>query len=210
MKTTTTNVNRAKIHLSKRVTELLAKAKAADAQGQSASAFEFFRELLTLDPDRESALYRAALSLFEVGRLSDAEAMLSRIAKPPKSKQWLVELLLGRLRMAQFRPIEAEEHFAKARSLNPMTTEPAIYLADCLSRLEKFEDASRVLLAALRAKGDLDEVYLNLGLVKRAQTKYVEARTYLLKALEISPDYHDAKKALSDVEEWLTFTSKQM
>src|SRR5262245_27350368 len=115
-----------------KVSDLLRRAKAADAGGLSASAFEFFQRVAELDPSRESAIYRAALNLLEVGRLSDAETFLSKIGTTSKGKLWLVELLLGRLRMAQYRPTEAEMHFAKASDLNPETTEPAIYLGNCL------------------------------------------------------------------------------
>jgi len=72
---------------------------------------------------------------------------------------------------------------------------------------EKFDEAIKILLKGLKAQGDRDEVYLNLGLIKRSQRQYGKARSYLLKALAITPNYPSAKQALADVERWLKFTN---
>ena len=182
------------------VQRLSKSARAAEAEGHSASAVEMFRLVQRLEPNRQSAIYRAAISLLEIGRLQDADASLRTLSQPPEGKAWLVELLLGKLRMAQFRPAEAQAHFSKARELNPSTTEPAVFLGNCLYQQEKFNEAVDVLMTALRCQGDLDEVYLNLGLVKRALGEYKQARLYLKKALKLNPRYRDAKRVLSDVE----------
>jgi tetratricopeptide (TPR) repeat protein len=179
---------------------LLRRAKQADSAGYSASAFELFNRVLELLPNRESAAYRAALNLVEIGRFSDAETFIRAIGSTPRGKQWLIQLLLGRLRMAQFRPAEAEVHFRESRVLNPATAEPAIFLASCLRRQEKFNEAAAVLVDALKTEGDLDEVYLNLALVARAQGRYEESLAYARQALEITPDYSEAQHIASDAE----------
>lgn len=188
-----------------KIKESLTLAKAADAQGHSASAFEFFQRVIALNPGKDSAIYRAVLNLLEIGRISDAEHFLNKIKRNAAPKPWLIECALGRLRLAQFKPTEAEEHFRNALKLGTNSTAPAIYLADCLLRQEKFDEANGILLDALKAEGDLDEVYLNLGVVKRATGDYEAARNYFLKALEIAPDFPGAKRALADVELWLGF-----
>ena len=186
-----------------KLTAVLQKARDAESAGNNASAFELFRLAYNLEPSRLSAAYRAALNLIEVGRISDAEAFLNKVLSDPKGKKWLVELALGQIRTAQFRPEEAEAHFRRARELNRASTSPAVLLADCLFKQEKFEEAKAVLLEAVHCEGDLDEVFLNLGLVMRAQGHYESAKAYLMKALEISPEYDSAKVALADVEMWL-------
>ena len=186
---------------------LLVRARAAEASARPASAFQLFQLVLVLDPGRDSAAYRAALNLIDVGRLSDAEACLDRLRKPIP-KPWLIELVSGELRMAQFKPVQAEKHFKRSCKLNPTSTIPAVFLADCLSKQEKFRKASRVLEKAIGARGDVDEVYLNLGILKRAQADYQASRRYLLKALKLSPQYAQAKEVLADVEECLALKNQ--
>ena len=187
------------------IEESIKLAKSADADGHSASAVEFFQRVVALDSGMDSAIYRLVKNLLEVGRISDAECFLNRIKRNAAPKPWLIEAVIGQLRLAQFRPTVAEQHFRNAWKLGPSSTAPAVFLADCLLRQEKFDEASSVLTEALKTQGDLDEVYLNLGFIKRATGDYHSARNYLLKALEISPDYPDAKRLLADVELCLSF-----
>ncbi len=185
--------------------EILDLAKASDDEGHSASAFEFFKRVIAIDSKKDSAIYRAVINLLELGRISDAELYLDKIRRNAAPKPWLIEFVLGKLRVAQFRIPEAEKHFRNALNLNSNSTAPAILLADCLLKQEKFDEADNVLTKALKAQGDLDEVYLNLGLIKRATGDYKAARNYLLKALEITPNYSNAKHMLADVEFWLSY-----
>ena len=50
------------------------------------------------------------------------------------------------------------------------------------------------------SKGCVDEAYLNLGLVLRAQERYTEALECFKKALELTPDYELAITGKSDME----------
>jgi len=51
----------------------------------------------------------------------------------------------------------------------------------------------------------LDEAYLNLGLVLRAQERYKEALACFEKALELTPDYRKAITAKSDIEKAIAY-----
>src|ERR1043166_3047825 len=127
---------------------LLNLAQAADDKGHSASAFEFYRRLIALDPANDRAIYRAVRNLLEIGRIADAESLFSTIKHNAAPKPWLMEVFLGKLRLAQFKPTEAEEHFRKAWKLGSNSTAPAIYLADCLISQERFSEASDILMGA--------------------------------------------------------------
>lgn len=193
---------------SENVKKLVGLAKAAEADGHDSTAYEIYKRVMSLAPKRESAIYRAALNLIDIGRLSDAEAHLMRLKWNAAPKPWLIELAMGQLRSAQGRLLDAEKHFTKAWKLNPDKTETAIFLADCLFKQEKFDEARRVLLASMEAKGDLDELYLNLGCIERAKGNYAMARDYFLKALEITPDYSNAQKGLDDVQSFLDLVER--
>jgi tetratricopeptide (TPR) repeat protein len=187
---------------------MLILAQTAEANGHHATAFELFRHVFASDPTVVRAAYRAARNLLDIGRISEAETFLNRVTEPG-AKTWLVELLRGDLRMAQFKPADAEQHYRNAWRLNAKSTAPAVMLADCLMKQEKFDGAHSVLLEALNAQGDLEEVYLNLGLVERAKGEYPKAKFWFLKALEMVPQYASAKQALADVEAWLTRSDPQ-
>lgn len=195
---------------SENVKKLFILAKTAEANGHDSTAYEIYRRIISLDIKRESAIYRAALSLIEIGRLSDAEAHLTQLKWNAAPKPWLIELGLGKLRSAQGRLVEAEKHFANALKLNPSTTATAIFLADCLFKQEKFDEAQNILLASTVAKGHLEELYLNLGLIERAKGNYLAARNYFIEALEAMPNYSDAQKALDDVQACLDLGERGM
>jgi tetratricopeptide (TPR) repeat protein len=180
--------------------KLVDRARFAEAHGCYALAFECLHRTIARDPSRPGLKNRAAANLVEIGRLSDAEAVLTSMRDVPKPKRWRVQLSLGELRMAQFRPVQAEKHFRRALALNPTSTVPAVFLADCLIKQEKTNIARRVLTKALSAKGDREEVYLNLALVARINAEYGAARAFLLKALRIAPDYIEAKGVLKDMD----------
>ena len=185
--------------------QILEQARQDEAKHHYAAAFEGFALAFALKPTKESSALRAAENLLEIGRVSDAERFLKKVRSPPLEKRWYVELVHGKLFMARHRPRDAEKHFRKAAKLHHASTAPSVFLADCLIQQEKLEEAERILRKALHANGDIDEVFLNLGLVKRAQGDHRRAKQYLLKALEISPDYPSARKVLADVEACLVF-----
>ena len=187
------------------IESLLERAKTAETAGQHLMAFELFKRVSDLTTSKPVAYFRAARNLIDLGRYAEAESFLKKKYDVPSAKRWVFEIVFGELCMAQFKPCEAERHFKTAFELNPKSTSPAIFYADCLMKQEQFQEAENVLLKALEANGDLDEVYLNLGCAKRAIGDYQSARLYFIKACEITPDYADASKALADVTAWLEF-----
>jgi hypothetical protein len=75
--------------------DVLKLAKAADAEGHSASAFELFKRVVVLDDTKDSTKYRVAINLLEAGRLSDAESFFNRIRWNAAPNSWLIELYFG-------------------------------------------------------------------------------------------------------------------
>lgn len=188
------------IDMKETIDKILDRAKAADDAGHSAAASELYRRAILLGVTKDSIKYRAVINLLEVGRVRDAEIQFNEINQNAAPKPWLLEYALGKISMAQFNPMEAERHFRTAWKLNPDSTAPAELLADCLLKQEKFDEAIAVLNEALKASGDVDEVYLNLAVAKRAVGDYKSARQYLLDALKIDPNNSSIKKLLLDVE----------
>ena len=70
-----------------------------------------------------------------------------------------------------------------------------------LAKLGRFVEAEAEHRAATQcAEGDIDEAYLNLGFVLRAQARFAEAAACFCEAIHIDPGYKAARRALRDVE----------
>ena len=118
----------------------------------------------------------------------------------PSKKLWLGFLYKGKLHMDLGEFKLAEACFRKITTLDPGSTSGWVYLANSLAKQERFAEACQVSKLGLKAKGDIDEVYFNLGLNKQALGKYKEARRCFEKALELDPQYKEAKRACKDLE----------
>jgi tetratricopeptide (TPR) repeat protein len=139
-------------------------------------------------------------ALLQVGRATEAEKAL-RFAHPRRAdNRERVEWLLGDACAHQGRFNEAEEWFRLAIKTNPASTAPWVMLGGFLANRERFREACDVLELGLRAEGDIDEVYLNLGKSRRAMNDLRGARECFLKALAIDHAYEYAKAALADID----------
>jgi len=181
--------------------KLYERAKEADETNFSVAAVVLLEKFLMLQPQNNMAQFRYAQNLLRVGRLSDAEKQLLALSKHPLKKQWLVDLALGEIETTRGNLRKAEAYFREALEKNAESTVPSVYLAGALAHQERFEEACEVLSNALRAEGDLDELYLNLGNNKAALGDYASARKCYLRALEFSSEhYKDAEQALQDLD----------
>jgi tetratricopeptide (TPR) repeat protein len=96
---------------------------------------------------------------------------------------------------------EAEKWYRKAVELGPEDAGRHIFLGALLAKKGDFSGAEHCHRKGTRcSKGCVDEAYLNLGLVLRAQERYSEALECFRKSLELTPDYEDAIIGKSDME----------
>jgi tetratricopeptide (TPR) repeat protein len=63
-----------------------------------------------------------------------------------------------------------------------------------------YEEAIASHVDATACEGDVDETWLNIGMIHRAQFRLEEAKDAFERALEISPDYPAASMGLADVK----------
>ena len=161
-------------------------------------AIEFLHELR---PRNTFYAYVRGKALRVVGRHTEAEQLLLEAHANFMGKDiYCVELALGDVYRDAGRPRQAEEWFRRALASAPDTTAPYVYLAGFLASQERFAEACAVLEGGMNAKGDPDEVQLNLALNRRALGDLDGARVAALKALQLSPDYEHARKTLTDIE----------
>ena len=108
---------------------------------------------------------------------------------------------LGRLHEQWGKYPEAERYYRDAMQDRPDQASSYIHLGAMLARLGRLAEAEEVhRLATTCSDGEVSEAYLNLGLVQRARRDYFGALSSLRRALELDPDYSEAKVALADIE----------
>jgi len=159
------------------------------------------RRYLADFPDHGPAWLWYGASLYAVARYTEALTALRRAARLcPPAKLHFVQWHFGHLYQQRGHFRRAEAWFRRAITSCPSDATSYIYLGGLLAlegRLPESEALHRQ--ATLCEDGCIDEAFLNLGLVLRAQERYSEALLCFQRALELDPKYKPAKKELSDV-----------
>jgi tetratricopeptide (TPR) repeat protein len=107
---------------------------------------------------------------------------------------------MGRLFRESGDHSRAAEWFRRAIEAAPDDCIGHIGLGGLLARQGRLVEAEEVHRAGTRCtKGCVDEAFLNLGLLLRAQGRFTEAAGCFEEALRRDPNYRDAKRALRDV-----------
>ena len=172
---------------------------------QSLLCIEYYEEL---DPDSEPAKLLKANILIGLYRFSDAEEILDNfpmdLDRPERLDQAIKKhyyQVKGDLMDAQGKYLEAADYYQKLIDLEPGQTLGYIMKGACLAKAGEFEAAKELHDLATNLDGDPDEAYLNLGLIYRAEGKLYAAKKAFTKALEITPEYLEAKDGLEDVNQ---------
>ncbi len=96
----------------------------------------------------------------------------------------------------------AAEWYQRVIEANPKHVSGYIHLGGSLAIQGRLREAEEVHRRATENcyEGCLDEAFVNLGLVLRAQERFEEAAECLREAIRLDPEYRVARKALRDVE----------
>jgi Flp pilus assembly protein TadD len=143
--------------------------------------------------------------LTSLGRYEEAEQALAKaIDFYEPERRWVAYLQLGCLFRASGDYPQAVKWFQRAVDGNPNDATPRIYLGAVLAKSGRFTEAEEAHLSATQcAEGCIDEACLNIGFVLRAREQFAEAASWFRRALQITPDYREAKSALRDVRQCL-------
>jgi tetratricopeptide (TPR) repeat protein len=183
---------------------IIERAKEYYADNQYASVVELLNPLLDDGCRRGFAWFMLGDSLRVLGRCSEAQfALMQSLSLAPDHKKCRVHVLLALLAGSVGQLAEAENwHQCATRSQEAQ--EEAffwVFRGGNLARLERFEEAAECHRRATQLRGAVDEAWLNLGFVLRAQRKYDEALHAFRQALEITPDYPEALQAIAELAE---------
>ena len=93
----------------------------------------------------------------------------------------------------------------------PRHTAGYIFLGGVLARQGRLREAEDVHRTAIETcyEGNVDEAFLNLGLALRAQERFDEAAECFREAIRMDSGYHDARRALRDVERCIRMLKRQ-
>jgi len=155
----------------------------------------------------KSAYIDYAGALMQLARYKEAEKALEKaISICPKDKLFVPYAQMGHLNYSRGDYQEAAKWFTKCIKKLPNDATGYIYKGSALAKCGKLKSAENAHRKATQCReGCIDEAYLNLGYVLRAQEKYTEALPCFAKALEIDPKYKEAKRAMKDVEKAIEY-----
>lgn len=128
-----------------------------------AEAVETFAELSRRDPEAVDAAYLSALSLFNAGRVADAEREVRRALRINAGAAEAHTLLGVILASRGNANLEASEALSQAVALNPSGFDAHFYLGRVLYAMKDYAGAVRELRAAVRLDGRHAEARFFLG-----------------------------------------------
>ena len=167
-----------------------------------ALTIELGRLYLAEFPDESFALTMIGQAYSSVARYEDARSSYEQaLAICAPERRARVLSLLGDLHQAQADIAAAELAYRRASEESPDDASAFIYLGAMLAKLGRLAEGESVLRRATScAEGCLDEAYLNLGFVLRAQGEYLKALDMFREALSIDPMDQDTQDAILDME----------
>lgn len=173
----------------------------ADSQGHTAKAVHLIKKVMEIEPQDFRAWVTLGVTLRALARYEEAlDAFGNAMEFCPKDLTFLVCLDIGMLYDQQGNLVAASGWFHRACVESPQDASPHIYQGEMFAKMGRLAEAEAKHRDATHcATGPIEEGWLNLGLVLRAQERYAEAAEAFREALKIDPDYEVAKASLADV-----------
>ena len=153
-----------------------------------AGALNSLRQAIEDFPDVENFKQTLALALYDMKLYDRAEKRCREIlAANPRNTRAVI--LLGEIREKQGRPVEAVEHYARARDIEPQNVSLRIKYAELLITLKRYEQAVteyNQLLENEEAAGQ-PELLLKVALLNTRYGSMADAEQMLARAVAIKP-----------------------
>ncbi|MBB6690197.1 tetratricopeptide repeat protein [Cohnella xylanilytica] len=157
-------------------------------RGDFEAAAEWFERAVEAEPDNPSYYYKGSITLARSGKLPLALDYAKRaveLAPGEPAYELQLRMLRSRLRIAEAREL---------LSANPPRTEPAIGLLKEAFRLDPLAADARLLL----------------GIAYRMRGEYGRSIEALREALQLNPQYEEARRLLREVRSERRRTLKQL
>jgi tetratricopeptide (TPR) repeat protein len=176
--------------------------RAASDADRPADAIELGKGAIAASAADFRTLMLFGMELQALARYGDAlEAFQQAETLASYEEQILVYRQRGLLEQARANAPRALEWFELSVAAATDDATGHVYLGALLSKLGEFERAAFALRRGTECtRGAVDEAWLNLGYVLRAQEKYSDALQCFQQALSLDPDYSLAAAAIVDLE----------
>lgn len=162
---------------------------------------ELLRDFVRDFPDFGPGWIRLGMALRDVALYDESEGALQRALELTETEYLhTVYTELGNIFRDRGDTATAGQWFRRAIDHSPSDASAYVYFGAMLARVGRLAEAERLHRRGTGCEaGFIDEAYLNLGLVLRAQGRYEEAVECFELALAIDPDYEAARDASRDV-----------
>ncbi len=162
------------------------------------------RNFLRREPRNLDVRLRLASSLVSMGCFRKALETYWALGRELGPGHPLCCTELGLLYHSKGRYEEAIRWFSRLTRAEPDDSASWVFLGSSQARRGKMRQAEECHRRATRCpRGNLEEAWLNLGLVLRAMERLGEAREAFQNALSFDPEYAKARQGLADVEKAL-------
>ena len=184
---------------------LYTAAKEADkGNGHEPIVVELLTVYVKHRPKHDYAWLLLGDALRVLGRRHEAVVPLRMAARlAPRKHRWQAFARLGMLFGDGGKKRIAEKWFSRACAEPQGARKGWVWILRGANAVDRgdFAKAERCYRNSMdRENVPLDEAYLNLGLVLRAQRRYAEAAAALQRAIELDPSCQSAAKALTSLE----------
>ena len=173
-------------------------AEALRRQGRLEEALESYGAVLAIDSDY--ALAHAAMgdTLFRLGRYEEALGAMARAValRPDLPFAATLHLHMGRAERALGRPAAAEQHFERARAVDPDDVQPLLDLAGLRLARGRLEDADRILSRVREMRPDDPTTLHNVAETLRRYGRYEDAVATYRAAIAIDGGFAPAYAGL--------------
>jgi tetratricopeptide (TPR) repeat protein len=169
-------------------------ANAFQKAGNGDAARSTLKCAIEAHPTEHALVWQMGILLFEAEQFQEALAVWESLLCYRAQEPYLL-LRIGDALKRLGRPEEALARYRQATEENPLFAFAYNDKANCLSELERYEEAAPVYQEALRMEPDHRDAALwlvNPGISLDPLERYEEAREAYLKALELRPDDVDA------------------
>lgn len=172
-----------------------ALAVLADRQGQEGKALELYSEALRLQPDYELAAQGVLTVYVRRGQAAEAVRVLEPLAKKWQRNLALQSVYANAL-LAADREDEAIEHAKAVLRRDERYTPAMMALAKANLKKGRVELAQSIIGQVLKINDKNSEAHYYNGTLLKADQRLAEAMAEFRKAVEIRPDYAEARMAL--------------
>jgi tetratricopeptide (TPR) repeat protein len=161
-------------------------------------------------PDHGPAWLLLGIALVEVARYEEAkQAILRAMDLCPVKKRPIALAQMGHLFREAGHYDEAAAWYRQAIQCDLDDASYHIYLGALLAKQGRLDEAEESHRRAITCtEGCIDEAYLNMGFVLRAQERFLEAADCFSQAIRLDPEYRAAREALRDVERCIKWNSR--